>query len=48
MVEECTSTRILKSCFRAGLKIISLLKEDASRKIAIMWDNFKPPKMVSL
>ena len=48
MVEECTSTRILESYFRAGLKIMSLLKEDASRKIAIMSDNFKPPKMVSL
>jgi hypothetical protein len=48
MEEECTSTEILVSYLRAGSKIISLLKEDASWMIPIMWDNLKQSKMASL
>ena len=41
-------TRKLASYLRAGLRKISLLKEDASRAMSIMWDNSELREMTRL
>ena len=46
--EDFTLTRKLASYLRAGLKKISLLKEDASWTMSIMWENSKLREMARL
>ncbi len=48
MAGECISIEILASYSRAGLKIISSLREDASWKITILLDLSKPLKKENL